>query len=79
MRRILIAIVFIIGVLALVVGIVYISQKASSLPSFFPGHSATLHRAHKSRGYAGVALGAVLIIISLIAAYMTAGRRRRHY
>lgn len=60
-----------LGVVLLVVGIVYYTKTAGSLPSFFPGHKdgSTLH--HKKRGLAAIVVAVVCFILAGI------GRLRR--
>ena len=62
----------VLGILAVVVGIIYLVEPVSSLPSFFPGHGAgQIH--HHDRGYAAIAVGIVLMLVAAIP------RRRRAY
>lgn len=62
----------VLGILAVVVGIIYLVEPVSSLPSFFPGHAAgQIH--HHDRGYAAIAVGVVLMLVAAIP------RRRRAY
>jgi 4-hydroxybenzoate polyprenyltransferase len=74
-RRLLAIILLIVGVAAIVAGVLYITQPAHSLPTFFPGYAAHVVSKHTHRGYAGIALGAVLIIVAFVVA--STGRRRR--
>jgi uncharacterized membrane protein HdeD (DUF308 family) len=69
-------IIVVIGVLAVIAGVVYLALPADKLPSFFPGHSAasTLH--HSKRGIAGIVLGVVLLIVG--AAVASRARRRAY-
>lgn len=78
-RGFLAGVIFVVGVLAVVVGVMYLSMAAHSLPSFFPGHIAGAAGAakHTKRGIAGIVVGAVLLLIALAVA-MTGGRRRRY-
>ncbi len=75
MRRLLAIIVLVVGVGAIVAGVLYLTQPAHSLPTFFPGYAAHVVGKHMKRGYAGVALGAVLVIASFVVA-LTGGPRR---
>lgn len=74
MRGVLIAILLVIGAAAIAAGVVYVTEPAHSLPTFFPGYAAHVIGKHKNRGYAGIALGAVLVVIA-IAVALTGGRR----
>ena len=75
MRRVLAIILLIVGIAAIVVGVLYLTQPAHSLPTFFPGYAAHVVAKHTRRGYAGIALGAVLVIIGFVVAF--SGSRRR--
>jgi len=58
----------VLGVLALIGGILYLSDKSSKLPSFMPGAAKTGDAStvvHKYRGDGGVAVGVVLLIASV--------------
>lgn len=61
-QRIAAAVVFLVGVVALVVGIIYLTVQAHSLPGILgPVHNYVGHRS--KRGTAGVIVGAVLLVI----------------
>ena len=75
--RFLVIILVVLGVLAIVAGIIYYAEPAKSLPVFFPGHAAHLTGRHTTRGLVGSIAGAVLLIIAVITA--RAGRRSRYY
>jgi len=77
-RRVLAIILLIVGVAAIVVGVLYLTQPAHSLPTFFPGYAAHVVGKHSKRGYAGIALGAVLVIIALAVALSGPRRRALH-
>ena len=76
MRRVLAIILLIVGVAAITAGALYLTQPAHSLPTFFPGYAAHAVAKHTKRGYAGIALGAVLVIIAFVLG-LTGPRRRR--
>jgi len=65
-------VLLVLGILAVVVGIVYLVEPIHSLPSFFPGHAAHKHGYHHIRGYLAIVVGVILIIIAAVA-----GRSRR--
>ncbi|MFL6240122.1 MAG: hypothetical protein ACJ735_11590 [Actinomycetes bacterium] len=72
----LVAVLGIVGVLAIIAGVMYVALEVHSLPSFFPGHGAgTFHR--PKRGYAGIILGA-LLLAAAVAVWFT-DRRRSSY
>ena len=75
MRRVLAIILLIVGIAAVVAGVLYLTQPAHSLPTFFPGYAAHVDSKHTKRGYAGIALGAVLLIVAFVVA-LTGPRRR---
>lgn len=61
-QRILAAIVVVIGIVALVVGVIYFAVEAKSLPSVLGQlHGFTGHRT--KRGIAALAVGAVLVLL----------------
>jgi uncharacterized membrane protein HdeD (DUF308 family) len=75
-RVTLAVIIGIIGVLALIAGVIYLTTAAHSLPTFFPGYvkAADYHK-HTKRGEAGIIVGILLIVIAIIV--WVSGRRRR--
>ena len=76
MRGVLVGILLIVGAAAIATGVLYLTQPAHSLPTFFPGYAVHVVGKHKNRGYAAIALGAVLVIIALMVG-LTGSRRRR--
>jgi len=62
----------VLGILAVVAGIIYLVEPVHSLPSFFPGHAAHGQVHHHIRGYIAIVVGIVLLIIAAVA-----GRSRR--
>ncbi len=56
----------VLGILAVVVGVIYLVEPVHSLPSFFPGYASHGHIHHHNRGYVAIAVGAVLLIIAAI-------------
>ena len=63
-----------LGILAVVVGVIYLVEPIHSLPSFFPGYAPHGHGYHHIRGYIAIAVGIILLILAGIA-----GRFRRRY
>jgi NADH:ubiquinone oxidoreductase subunit 5 (subunit L)/multisubunit Na+/H+ antiporter MnhA subunit len=56
----------VLGILAVVVGIIYVVEPIHALPSFFPGHTAHGQIHHHTRGYIAIAVGIILMIIAAI-------------
>jgi NADH:ubiquinone oxidoreductase subunit 5 (subunit L)/multisubunit Na+/H+ antiporter MnhA subunit len=65
----------VLGILAVVVGVIYLVEPVHSLPSFFPGHALHGQGHHRIRGYIAIAVGIILLIFARIA---RGSRRRRH-
>ena len=72
MSRSVRVVLVVLGIVAVVVGIIYLVEPIHSLPSFFPGHAAHGRGHHHIRGYVAIAVGIVLVIIAA-----AAGRSRR--
>ena len=73
-RKALVALLVLIGLVALAVGVVYFVVKAGTLPSFIPGHKTGSSAHHDKRGLIAVVVGAVVLLIAVISA--SVGRRR---
>ena len=71
--RLLAAAAAVAGLILIVIGIVYFSEPAKSLPSFFPGHEAGSTHHHVKHGIAAVALG----LAALAFAWFQTGPRTR--
>jgi amino acid permease len=71
--KVLVVIIALVGVLAIITGVIYYVEPVRHLPSFFPGHTnhGNVHR-HK-RGAAGILFGVLLLVVSGVIAYV--GRR----
>jgi len=65
-------ILIVLGILAVIVGVIYLKNPVHSLPSFFPGYAAHGKGHHHIRGYIAIAVGIVLIILAAVV-----GRSRR--
>jgi hypothetical protein len=76
MRAFLVFLIALVGVAAIVAGVVYLVVPAHSLPTFMPGHLAGSNGKHPKRGYVCLGVGAVLIIASIVIGM--AGQARRH-
>ncbi len=56
----------VLGILAVVAGVIYLVEPVHSLPSFFPGYTAHGQIHHHTRGYIAIVVGAILLLIALI-------------
>ena len=66
----------VLGILAVIVGILYLVEPVHSLPSFFPGYAAHSQIHHHTRGYIAIAVGVILLIVAAVAGR---SRRRDYY
>jgi hypothetical protein len=73
-HKALVALLVLIGLVALAVGVAYFVVKAGSLPSFIPGYKAGSSAHHNKRGLIAVVIGAVVLLIAVVSA--SVGRRR---
>ena len=72
-NRSLILPAILVGLVLVVVGVIYIVEPASSLPSFFPGHQAGSSHHHVKHGIAALLVGAA----ALVFAWFQTGPSRR--
>ena len=70
-----IATLIILGLALVVVGVVYFSEPARYLPSFFPGHAARSSRHHAKHGLLAIVLG----IAAFAGAWIGSGRKRHRW
>ena len=70
--RLPIALAIVVGIALLVVAGVYFAEPAKSLPSFFPGHSATATTHHIKHAIVSIAVAAALFVF----AWFASGPRR---
>jgi hypothetical protein len=68
------AILIALGIVLAIVGVIYLIDTASHLPSFFPGHQAG--STHHHTKHALLAFG--LALIAFIGAWMSAGKKTSH-
>ena len=71
------AVLAIVGVLALIAGVIYISQTEANVPAFLPGHvttgkDATLH--HTLRGIGGIVVAVILFIAAALSFRSSRGK-----
>jgi amino acid permease len=76
-RSFIAGILFVIAIVAIAAGVMYVVTPAHSLPSFFPGHIAGSLAKHTKRGYIGIGVGVVLFIVAVV--LVSTGRRRRSF
>jgi hypothetical protein len=67
------AALIVLGLVFAAVGVVYLTQTAAHLPSFFPGHQAGLAHHHTKHALVAFALA----VLSWIGAWFTTGTRSR--
>jgi hypothetical protein len=67
------AVLVVLGLAFAAVGVVYLTQTAAHLPSFFPGHQAGLAHHHTKHALFAFALA----VLSWVGAWFTTGTRRR--
>jgi NADH:ubiquinone oxidoreductase subunit 5 (subunit L)/multisubunit Na+/H+ antiporter MnhA subunit len=72
MSRLVVVVLVVLGILAVIVGVIYLTEPTGSLPSFFPGHTLHGKSHHHIRGYIAIAVGIILMIIAAVG-----GRSRR--
>ena len=66
------ALLAIVGVVLIVVAIVYFTESAGKLPSFFPGHAAGSTHHHSTHGIAALIVG----LVALAGSWMSAGTKK---
>jgi hypothetical protein len=75
MRSVIAIVLLVLGVLAVIFGVIYLTTPAHSLPSFMPGHLAHVNAKRTTRGTAGVIFGGVLVVVGVVL-WVTDGARR---
>ncbi|MDA8038345.1 MAG: hypothetical protein M0Z69_13030 [Actinomycetota bacterium] len=78
-RSFIAGILFVVAVIALAAGVMYLVVPAHSIPSFIPGHiarGALVDAKHTKRGWAGIGVGAVLLVLAIL--LVSTGRRPRY-
>jgi hypothetical protein len=66
------ALLVLAGVVLAVIAVLYFTEAAKSLPSFFPGHQSGSTHHHTKHGIAA----GVLSLAAFVAAWISSGRRR---
>ena len=74
MSRLVRFVLVVLGIVAVVVGIIYLTEPIHSLPSFFPGHAPHGRGYHHIRGYIAIAVGIIDLIIVGISARLSRAR-----
>ncbi|HLY34954.1 MAG TPA: hypothetical protein VKQ07_10515 [Jatrophihabitantaceae bacterium] len=64
-----------LGVLLFAVSVVYFSEPARHLPSFFPGYAARSAHHHTKHGL----LAVVIAVVAFVGAWVGSGRKRRRW
>jgi hypothetical protein len=72
-RKAVVVILVIIGLLAVIAGIIYVALPAHSLPHFFPAHSSSIKHGTK-HGIAALVIGVVIVIAAVV--ILVSGRDR---
>ena len=57
-------IAIVLGVLFIVIGIMYFTQTAGNLPSFFPGYQMNAHFHHMKHGIAAIVVGIACLVFA---------------
>ena len=65
--RIIVVLAVLAGIVLLVVAVIYLADKAESLPSFFPGHQAGSTTHHFKHGIAAIVVGLALFAFAWFA------------
>ncbi|HAM00635.1 MAG TPA: hypothetical protein DCQ30_00165 [Acidimicrobiaceae bacterium] len=72
MKTVIAVILIVVGLVCVAGGIIYFTQPAHSLPSFFPSHTslraAGANIKHTKKGLVAVVVGAVLLLGGLVVA-----------
>jgi hypothetical protein len=66
LARFVMILLIVVGVLAIVMGVVYLAEPARSLPGFFPGHVAGVAGRHTRRGLAAIVIGLLLLLAAIL-------------
>jgi Mn2+/Fe2+ NRAMP family transporter len=77
-RKVLVAVLVVVGLILVAGGIIYFVVKAGSLPSFIPGKIAHSSGHRNKRGIIEVVAGVVVLIIAVVVATVGRGHRRRY-
>jgi hypothetical protein len=59
-------VLIVLGLLAVVAGIICVVEPVHSMPSFFPGSAALGQIHHYTRGYIATGVGVILLIIAVV-------------
>jgi hypothetical protein len=64
MNKPLVIVAVILGILLLVASVIYFIEPASSLPAFFPGHTAGMSAHHYKHGIGALLLGLACFVFA---------------
>lgn len=76
MRAVVAVVLLLVGALIIVVGVLYLTQPAHSLPTFIPGYVAHANGKHPKRGIASLIVGGVVLVAGIIVGVMSSRRYR---
>lgn len=63
-NKALAGIAIVLGIILAIVGILYATQDAGSLPSFFPGHAANSHAHHMKHAIAAIVVAVCCFVFA---------------
>jgi hypothetical protein len=65
------ALLFLVGIVAFVIAVIYLADTAGKLPSFLPGHAAGSTHHHTKHALVAAAFG----IVAFIGAWLSSGKK----
>lgn len=77
-RRAVMVGLYVTGTLLCALGLVYLTVRSGSLPSFFPGHLSRSRALHVRRGRLALIVGMMLLILAAVMSADALRSRRRH-
>ena len=76
MRAVIAVVLLLVGALIIVLGVLYLTQPAHSLPTFIPGYVAHANGKHPKRGIASLIVGGVVLIAGVLVGVLRSRRYR---